>query len=87
LTAEDIRFTTKGKSLFAFVQGWPASDLVIESLGTNSPQMPEKVADVRILGRDEPLKFTQEAAGLRVSLPSNKPLAADIGICLRVNFA
>jgi alpha-L-fucosidase len=87
LTAQDIRFTTKGKSLFAFVQGWPASEVVIASLGTKSPQNPAKVLDVRLLGHTESLRFTQEAAGLRVSLPSAKPTAADIGICLRVNFA
>jgi alpha-L-fucosidase len=87
LTAQDIRFTTKGKTLYAFVQGWPTGELVIESLGTNSPQQPEKALDVRLLGHDEPLKFVQNTSGLRVTLPANKPLAADIGIALRVNFA
>jgi alpha-L-fucosidase len=87
LTAQDIRFTAKGKSVFAFVQGWPSSDVLIAALGTNSPQNPEKAVDVRLLGRDEALKFSQEASGLRVTLPSAKPVAADIGICLRVNFA
>jgi alpha-L-fucosidase len=87
LTAEDIRFTTKGKILYAFVQGWPASGLVIKALGTNSPQNPEKALNVTLLGREESLTFAQEASGLRVTLPSTKPLAADIGIALRINFA
>ena len=87
LTAADIRFTTKGQSLYAFVQGWPTQpELVIRSLATNSPQRPAKALDVRLLGRDETLRFTQDATGLRVTLPSTRPTAADIGFALRINF-
>jgi alpha-L-fucosidase len=87
LTAADIRFTTKGESLYAFVQGWPAQpELLIQSLATNSPQQPAKALDVRLLGRDEPLRFTQNTTGLRITLPSTKPPAADIGFALRINF-
>ena len=89
LTAADIRFTTKGKTLYALVQGWPTGkELIIKSLATNSPQQPAKAVDIRLLGREaEPLKFTQDTTGLRVTLPSTKPTAADIGIALRINFA
>jgi alpha-L-fucosidase len=86
LTAEDIRFTSKGKTLYAFVQGWPGQQVVIQSLATNSPQQPEKAVDVRLLGRDEALKFTQDGTGLRVMLPATPTPASDIGIALRVNF-
>ncbi len=87
LTAQDIRFTTRGRKLYAFVQGWPAGEVMLAALGTSSPQKPDKVLDVRMLGRNEPLKFTQEAAGLRVTLPEQKPATADLGITLRLNFA
>jgi alpha-L-fucosidase len=87
LTAEDIRFTTKGKTLYALVQGWPTNELVIRALATNSPQDPAKALDVRLLGRDEPLKFTQDTTGLRVTLPSTPTPASDLGIALRINFA
>jgi alpha-L-fucosidase len=86
LTAEDIRFTTKGKTLYAFVQGWPGQEVVIRSLASNGPQQAEKAVDVRLLGRDEALKFTQDATGLRVTLPAAPTPASDIGIALRVNF-
>ena len=87
LGPSDIRFTTKGKSLYAFVQGWPTqSELIIQSLATNSPHQADKALDVRLLGRDEPLKFTQDTTGLRVTFPTTKPLAADIGVTLRINF-
>jgi alpha-L-fucosidase len=83
----DIRFTTKGKMLFAFVQGWPLDGIEIQALGMASPHYTARAVDVRMLGRDEPLEFVQGAGGLRVSLPAQKPKTADIGIALRVNFA
>jgi alpha-L-fucosidase len=88
LTFEDIRFTMKGKTLYAFVQGWPEQpEVVIKALGTNSPQNPDKALNVALLGREKSLKFTQDGSGLRVNLPSSKPQASDIGIALRINFA
>lgn len=86
LGAQDIRFTTKGKTMFAFVQGWPQQPVTVESLGTASPQQPEKVADVRMLGRNEALQFTQDATGLHVTLAGDKPAAADLGITLKIRF-
>ncbi len=86
MTAGDIRFSTNGKMLYCFVQGWPDGEVVIRALGTSSPQDPAKVRDVRLLGHDESLRFTQAADGLHVTLPETKPPSADIGIGLRVNF-
>jgi hypothetical protein len=40
-----------------------------------------------MLGRDGHLKFTQEAAGLRVELPADRPQTADIGITLKLATA
>jgi alpha-L-fucosidase len=87
LTYQDIRFTTKGKTLYALVQGWPGSELIIRALATNSPQQPGKVLDVRLLGRDEPLRFMQDTTGLRVTPPPTPTPASDIGIALRINFS
>jgi alpha-L-fucosidase len=87
LGPQDVRFTSKGKTLFALIQGWPGQQLAIRSLGTASAQQPGKVADVRMLGRDEPLPFAQEANALRVSTPNEKPDGADLGIALRISFA
>jgi alpha-L-fucosidase len=94
LTAQDIRFTTKGKTLYAFAMGWPAqqtskpAELLIQSLAANSPQAPGKPIDVRLLGRyDEPLRFTQDTTGLRITLPATPTPASNLGIALRINFA
>jgi alpha-L-fucosidase len=87
LGAADIRFTTKGKTIFAFIQGWPQQQVNLQSLATGSPQQPEKVMDVRMLGRNQALRFTQDATGLHVNLPGEKPPTADLGITLKINFA
>jgi alpha-L-fucosidase len=87
LGARDIRFTTKGKMLFAFVQGWPGDTLVIDALGQQSAQAPGKIVDIRMLGRNEPLAFAQMPNNLRIGLPQQKPATADTGIALRVRFA
>jgi alpha-L-fucosidase len=87
LGAQDIRFTTKGATLFAFVQGWPQGGVTIRALGTASPQASVRVADVRLLGRDQALSFTQGFEALRVVLPAEKPATADVGIALRIRFA
>ncbi len=86
LGAQDIRFTVKGETLYVFVQGWPRGELVVKSLATASPQQPRKIVDVRMLGRDAALGFTQDESGLRLTLPAEAPKTADIGVALRVRF-
>jgi alpha-L-fucosidase len=69
-TAEDVRFTTKGSALYAIALAWPASGkLVVKSL----PTAAGSVADVKLLGHDGPVKWTQTAAGLEVALPTKPP--------------
>ncbi|SFS07796.1 alpha-L-fucosidase [Granulicella pectinivorans] len=77
---EDIRFTTKGKTLYAFVFGPPTSDILIKSLGTGP-----KVKSVRILGYSEAVKFTQSSAGLKASVPS-KPIS-EIALTYKIELA
>ena len=86
LGASDIRFTTKGNALYAFVQGWPARKAVIASLGTSSPKA-QKIAAAHMLGHSEALPFTQQADGLHVTMPSTRPATADIGIALKLTTA
>jgi alpha-L-fucosidase len=86
LTAEDVRFTAKGQTLYAFVMGWPAGELNVGSLALGGPQQPMKALDVRMLGHEEALKFTHDGGGLKVTLPANRPPASEIGVTLRVRF-
>jgi alpha-L-fucosidase len=68
-TADDVRFTTKGDTLYAFALGWPAKGLTIRALGTAAG----KVTRVRLLGHDGRIEWTQDATGLRISAPARPP--------------
>jgi alpha-L-fucosidase len=85
LTAEDVRFTTKGNALYAFVMGWPETDVVVRALGAKSPQLAARVANVQLLGHSGSLAWHQEPTGLRVKFPPGK-ISAD-AVALRVTFA
>ena len=66
-TAEDIRFTTTGESLYAICLGEPVDGrVVIRSLG---PAAEERVKDVSLLGAERAVDWSQEADGLVVTLP------------------
>lgn len=81
----DVRYTTKGSTLFAFVQGWPAGSAELTLLGTGSSGA--KVHAVSLLGGPGKLHFTQGSEALRVELPETKPTAAEIGITLKIETA
>lgn len=74
-TAQDIRFTTKRDTLYAFVGAWPESRVArIASLGTVSPQVAgAKVTAVSLLGYGGKLTWTQDEQGLSVNLPDRPP--------------
>ncbi len=66
-TSDDIRFTTKGKNLYAIALGWPASGrLTIGSLAG------AEVHSAYLLGTQDPLKFSRSAKGLEIKMPSEK---------------
>jgi alpha-L-fucosidase len=67
-TAEDIRFTTKGKFVYAVALGWPKdAHLLIHSI---SPSNGLTVKEVQLLGSDAKIKWSQEADGLHLQLPA-----------------
>ncbi len=69
-TAGDIRFTTKGDTLYAFALAWPADGkLAIKTLAQGSASFPHEVARVELLGGG-PLRFTRDATALTVTLPA-----------------
>jgi alpha-L-fucosidase len=84
-TAEDIRFTTKGNTLYAFVQGWPKDEAVVKALGLASPQQPGKIQKVEVLGYKGNVSWKQEDAALKVQMPAEK--MSDIGFTLKVQLS
>ena len=83
-TAEDVRFTTKGDTLYAFLLGWPGEkNAVIKSLATNSPQVAgQKITDVSLLGYKGKLEWSQDEQGLTVKMPDKPP--SDHAVALKI---
>ena len=83
-SSADIRFTTKGETLYAFVMGWPADGKVlIKNLRSASPVFPKRVERVAMLGGPGQLAFKQTAEGLLVTLPSEAP-ALGYAVALKI---
>jgi alpha-L-fucosidase len=72
-TAKDIRFTTKGKTLYAIALGWPDDGkVVIKSLAKTDNPIVNKIKRVELLGFKGKLQFEQTAEGIIVTLPPTK---------------
>jgi alpha-L-fucosidase len=81
-TANEVRFTTKGKTIYAFVMGWPEKQTVIKPLATNSSVEKVKVKNVELLGFKGKVKWAQDEKGLTVQMPEQKP--CDHAIALKI---
>lgn len=74
LTAEDVRFTTKGGTLYALVMGWPDYSVTIRSLAQNTALRVGKVENVELLGRSGNLRFEQNNNGLTIYVMGEAPV-------------
>jgi len=74
-TFEDVRFTTKGDFVYAFLMAWPDSgSALIKSLASGTPQTAgRKIADVTLLGHNGAIQWAQNAQGLHLTLPVAAP--------------
>jgi alpha-L-fucosidase len=73
LTAADVRFTTKGHTLFAFIMGWPRNEVVIASLASTGKHAAGEVRNVELLGYPGKLNWAQSEFGLQIQLPMESP--------------
>jgi alpha-L-fucosidase len=73
-SAEDIRFTTKGKVLYAIALGWPdGGHLTIKSLAQGAPDAPkEALAHVRLLGAGAEIRWNRDKTGLHLQVPQKR---------------
>jgi alpha-L-fucosidase len=72
-TADEVRFTTKGQTLYAFFMGWPEKEIVIGPLKTTSANVVGRVENVSLLGYGGSLDWKHDERGLVVQLPPQKP--------------
>ncbi|SDX10272.1 alpha-L-fucosidase [Lutibacter oricola] len=75
LSAKDIRFTHKGKNLYAIALAWPEDGKVnITTLAKESKYAKNiSIKDISVLGSEEKIKWEQTNEGLIVTMPSVKP--------------
>ena len=83
-TAEEVRYTTKGDTLYAFVMGWPGKEAVIPTLATTAKQGVGKIQNVELLGAGK-MPFTQDETALKVRLPEQAP--CEHAIAFKINGA
>ena len=67
-TGEDIRFTTKGTTLYAIALAWPENGRLLVKSVADVP-----VVSVELLGSKEKLVWKRDAAGLAIQLPAGRP--------------
>ena len=73
-TPDDIRFTAKGDTLYAFLLARPIGNAVtIASLASGSPLARGQVERVELLGASAPLEHTRDGSGLTIMLPDARP--------------
>ena len=83
LDASDVRFTTKGEVLYAFVMGRPESRTVIRSLATETDLKVGRITSVEILGQEGQARWTQDSAGLSIAAPETFPSEHAVGLRIR----
>ena len=79
LSEKDIRFTTKGDTVYAFVCGSPKEEITLKFF---AGEVYHKVKSVQMLGVEGELEFTQEIKMLKVTPPENLP--SEHAVCLKI---
>jgi alpha-L-fucosidase len=85
LTADDVRFTTKGSTLYAFIMGWPEKETLIRPLAPGGDLRVGRIQRAGLLGFDGNLDWSQDDSGLRVTMPPQKP--CDHAVVLKISGA
>lgn len=82
LTAQEVRFTTKGDTLYALVMGWPDKQAFIRPLATTSTFSPPEIQNMELLGYQGKVEWRQDEQGITVVMPEQKP--CDYAIKLKI---
>ena len=83
-TAQDFRFTTKGKNLYVLELGWPENgEAVIHSLDEKALAN-QKINSITLLGTNAAIPFEIKADGLHLHLPSAVP--GNFAYTFRIEF-
>jgi len=80
---QNIRFTTRGDTLYAIQMGWPGAgrEVTIRSLGSKWLGNRE-ITNISVVGSDDEISWRQSSEGLIIGSPDEAP--SDIAICYRI---
>ncbi len=82
-SAQDIRFTTQGPTLYAISLAYPSSnELLIRSLAKTDTPSQNQIDNVSLLGYKGKIEWTQTKDGLLVKLPTKR--VSDITVGLKI---
>lgn len=82
-TGQDMRFTTKGDTLYAIALAWPGEQVTIESLKMGTALAVGDIKEVRLLGHEGNLEFTRDANALTIKLPAQPPCEHAFAFAIR----
>ena len=72
--AEDIRFTAKGKTLYAICLGVPSKEISINSLGVEAGLFENEISEVSLLGCSDKINWKRSDRSLWVGYPAGAEL-------------
>ncbi len=82
--SREIRFTTKGDTLYAISLGWPENgQMVVHSLAKPEGQDVNHITAVTVLGFDGKVEWKQTADALTVQLPATK--VSELSAALKIS--
>jgi alpha-L-fucosidase len=71
-TGQDIRFTTKGKILYATALAWPGTQLTIHSLAASAGLWDGTIESIELLGYNAALQWLHGSQGVTITLPDQQ---------------
>ena len=83
-TADDVRFTTKGDTLYAIALGAPQKDLQIKSLGAAAKLLNQPIGGITLLGSAEKVQWSQTDDALTIKPPQNPP--SDVAVVFKITL-
>jgi alpha-L-fucosidase len=69
---DDVRYTTKGRYLYAIVLGYPTEPVTLKSLGTSAGLLDRSIKSIRLVGSDEKVAWAQSPAAVTIQPPTAK---------------
>jgi alpha-L-fucosidase len=85
-TSEDVRFTSKGNTLYAIALGVPDKSLNLKSLGKGAKLLEREIGNIALLGDSGKVVWEQKYGALVIDPPQTKP-TTDYTVVYKITLA